>query len=69
MQLRQALIAAAAFTTAVAAQTAVSSAQSIKIGLIEPYSGRVAAVGTDVLRQWNYLADNINKAGGVLGGR
>jgi len=69
MQVRQALIAAAALTVAVAAQTAVSSAQNIKIGLIEPYSGRVAAVGTDVLRQWNYLADNINKNGGVLGGR
>jgi branched-chain amino acid transport system substrate-binding protein len=69
MQVRQAVIAAAAFTVAVAAQTAVSTAQSIKIGLIEPYSGRVAAVGSDVLRQWNYLADNINKNGGVLGGR
>jgi len=69
MQLRQALIAAAAFTMTVAAQSAVSSAQSIKIGLIEPYSGRVAAVGTDVLRQWKYLADNINNSGGVLGGR
>lgn len=69
MQVRQVLLAAAAFTTAIAAQTAVSTAQNIKIGLIEPYSGRIAAVGTDLLRQWQYLVDDVNKKGGVLGGR
>jgi branched-chain amino acid transport system substrate-binding protein len=69
MQLRQAFMAAAAFAVAIAAQPAVSSAQSIKIGLIEPFSGRVAAIGTDLLEQWNFLADHVNKAGGVLGGR
>jgi len=69
MQVRQMLIAAAALTTALAAQTGVSIAQNIKIGLIEPYSGPVAAVGTDLLRQWQYLVDNVNKNGGVLGGR
>jgi len=67
MSKRQVLIATAAF--AAASFSSVAFAQSVKIGLIEPYSGRVAAIGTDLLEQWKYLADDVNKAGGVLGGR
>jgi branched-chain amino acid transport system substrate-binding protein len=69
MRGRQVLIATTALTAALVSQAAVSSAQSIKIGLIEPFSGRVAAIGTDLLEQWKYLADDVNKSGGVLGGR
>lgn len=46
-----------------------ASKNPIKIGLIEPFSGPAAAIGTDLLQQWRYLVDRLNKAGGVLGGR
>lgn len=46
-----------------------SAAENIRIGLIEPLSGPVAAVGTDALQAFEFSADRINKDGGVLGGR
>ena len=42
---------------------------TIKIALIEPLSGPVAAVGRDTLEGFQYWADRINAAGGVLNGR
>ena len=45
-----------------------SAAENIRIGLIEPLSGPVAAVGTDALQAFEFSADRINKDGGVLGG-
>ena len=48
---------------------AASAAETIKIGLIEPLSGPVAAVGRDALQSFEFNADLVNKAGGVLGGR
>lgn len=42
---------------------------TIKIALIEPLSGPVAGVGRDVLEQFEFFADRINAAGGVLNGR
>ncbi len=46
-----------------------SAAETVKLGLIEPLSGPVAAVGRDTLQGFEYNTDLINKAGGVLGGR
>ena len=49
--------------------TLAQSAESIKIGLIEPLSGPIAAVGTDALNRIRFAAEQVNKRGGVLGGR
>ena len=48
---------------------ALAADDPIKIALIEPYSGPLAAVGRDALEQFEFYADRINEAGGVLGGR
>jgi len=45
------------------------AADPVRIGFIDPLSGPFAAVGTSGLRQAQFTADEINKAGGVLGGR
>jgi len=47
----------------------VAAGDTIKIALIEPFSGPVAAVGRDSLEAFQFYADRINAAGGVLGGR
>ena len=49
--------------------TSASAADNIKIGLIEPLSGPIAAVGTDALQAMETAAEQINAKGGVLGGR
>lgn len=67
MMLRKALYAATALSALAAFQPAAAT-DTIKIGLIEPFSGRVAAIGTDVLRQWKFLAANVNKSGVIKGG-
>lgn len=59
----------AAVVAASVMSASASAQESIKIGLIEPLSGRIAAIGTDVLSQFKYVAADINKRGGVLGGR
>jgi branched-chain amino acid transport system substrate-binding protein len=51
------------------ALNAHAAEDTIKIALIEPFSGPVAAVGRDSLEQFEFYADRINAAGGVLGGR
>jgi branched-chain amino acid transport system substrate-binding protein len=43
--------------------------ETIKLGLIEPYSGPIAAIGTDTLDAYKYQIDVVNEGGGVLGGR
>lgn len=45
------------------------AAENIRIGLIEPLSGPIAAVGTEALDNFNHAADQVNQRGGVLGGR
>jgi branched-chain amino acid transport system substrate-binding protein len=45
------------------------AAENIRIGLIEPLSGPIAAVGSEALNNFNHAADWINRRGGVLGGR
>jgi branched-chain amino acid transport system substrate-binding protein len=54
---------------AAAPGNSASAAETIKLGLIEPLSGPMAAVGTDALQNFNFSAARINAAGGVLGGR
>ena len=61
MRAARILMAATALTAV--GYAAPASAETIRIGLIEPLSGRIAAVGTDVLRQWKFIADDINKSG------
>ncbi len=48
---------------------AQAAEDTIKIALIEPLSGPVAAVGRDSLEGFEFYVDRINAAGGVLGGR
>ena len=43
--------------------------EPIRIGLIEPFSGPVAAIGRDTLETAQYFVEKINNSGGVLGGR
>ena len=52
-----------------AASTGASAAENIKLGLIEPLSGPIAAVGNDALQAFETAAEQVNAAGGVLGGR
>ena len=45
------------------------AADPVRIAFIDPLSGPFAAVGSSGLKQFQFTADEINKAGGVLGGR
>ncbi len=45
------------------------AADPVRIAFIDPLSGPFAAVGSSGLKQFQFIADEINKAGGVLGGR
>lgn len=44
-------------------------AETVKLGLIEPFSGPIAAVGRDTLEIFQFFANEVNEHGGVLGGR
>ena len=44
-------------------------AQPIRLGLIEPFSGPIAAIGLEALDNFEWAAEAVNKRGGVLGGR
>ena len=59
---------AAAFAASLIAHPGFA-ADPVRIAFIDPLSGPFAAVGTSGLRQFQFIADEINKAGGVLGGR
>ena len=61
---RAALIGAAAALLSLGAQ-----AQNIKIAYIDPLSGPFANVGEQGLAEFRFAVDQINKRGGVLGGR
>lgn len=58
---------------ALAASTAMSSMafaqETIKIAIIEPFSGPLAANGEDILERFQFLFGRANEAGGVLDGR
>ena len=64
-------LGAALLGTAIAVMMALPAAaqESIKLALIEPYSGPAAAIGKDVLDGYKFQIDVINEGGGVLGGR
>ncbi len=47
----------------------VQAAEPIKLGLIDPLSGPLAAIGLEVIDNYRLAADVVNKRGGVLGGR
>jgi len=51
------------------ATTSALAADSVRIAFIDPLSGPFAAVGSSGLKQFQFVANDINKAGGVLGGR
>jgi len=52
-----------------AANSSAHAAETVKIGLIEPLSGPMAAIGTDALQAMETVAEQVNVNGGVLGGR
>ncbi|MEE8435005.1 MAG: ABC transporter substrate-binding protein, partial [bacterium] len=45
------------------------AAEPVRLGLIEPFSGPVAQVGIEAADNFEYAAEQINRRGGVLGGR
>jgi branched-chain amino acid transport system substrate-binding protein len=45
------------------------AADPVRIAFIDPLSGPFAAVGASGLKQFQFIANEINKSGGVLGGR
>ena len=45
------------------------AADPVRVAFIDPLSGPFAAVGASGLKQFQFVADEINKSGGVLGGR
>ncbi len=56
-------------TVALAMALPAAADESIKLGLIEPFSGPIAAIGKDTLDGYIFQLDLINERGGVLGGR
>ena len=47
----------------------VQAAEPIRIGLIDPFSGPIAAIGLELIDNYQLAADVVNRRGGVLGGR
>lgn len=47
----------------------VQAADTIKIGVIDPMSGTMAALGLEAVDNFELAAEKFNKAGGLLGGR
>jgi branched-chain amino acid transport system substrate-binding protein len=45
------------------------AADPVRVAFIDPLSGPFAAVGASGLKQFQFIANEINKSGGVLGGR
>jgi len=60
---------AAAFAAATALVSYSASAQNIRVAYIDPLSGAFAQTGEQGLAEFRFAADQINKRGGVLGGR
>jgi branched-chain amino acid transport system substrate-binding protein len=69
MMFSRMILGAVALAVGVIVSPAHAAENTIKIALIEPYSGPIAAVGRDTLEGFQFHADRINAAGGVLGGR
>ena len=60
---------AAAFAAATALVSYSAIAQNIRVAYIDPLSGAFAQTGEQGLAEFRFAADQINKRGGVLGGR
>src|ERR1700756_4744372 len=45
------------------------AAETIKIAFVDPFSGAMANIGENEAKTLNFLIDQINAAGGVLGGQ
>ncbi len=60
-------LALALMVTAVASPSHAD--EPIRLGLIEPLSGPIAAVGRDTLEFLEFFTNEVNQRGGVLGGR
>ena len=58
-----------AFALSMLGATAMSAAaeDTVKIGYIDPLSGGGASVGEGGLKTFQYLADELNAKGGILG--
>ena len=69
MSKKSLLAGLAAVIVAGVTSMAVAAEDNIKLGLIEPLSGPIAAVGRDALNAFEFAADQVNSRGGVLGGR
>ena len=61
--------AAAAAAALLLAALAARGDDTVKLALIEPSSGPIAAVGRDTLEIFEFFAGEVNARGGVLGGR
>jgi len=69
MRITGVVAAVLSFIIGGAASVTQAADDTIKIALIEPLSGPVAAVGRDSLEAFEFFAERINAAGGVLNGR
>jgi branched-chain amino acid transport system substrate-binding protein len=63
------LVLSAIATAALVAAAPGQAADTIRIAFIDPLSGPFAATGTNGLNQYKFHAEQINRAGGVLGGK
>lgn len=64
--MRKALLAAVAIALPMFGSVAVAQ-ETVKIGYIDPLSGGGASVGEGGLKTFQYLADELNAKGGILG--
>ena len=60
-------VAALAALIAIPSLQRAQAEDTIRIALIEPYSGPIAAIGRDFLQGIQMVADDINAAGGING--
>src|SRR6201998_1070753 len=63
--MRKLIVAAAAALTVLGGAT--SAQETIKIGYIDPLSGGGASIGEGGLKTYQFLADELNAKGGILG--
>ena len=69
MFLKKLIPAVAAWLAAALFSWSALAEDPIRLGLIEPFSGPIAAVGLDTKEGMDFVASMINARGGVLGGR
>lgn len=67
MSMQRKAIAAAAGVLLAAASVPAQSADTIRMAFMDPLSGPFAAVGTSGIRQFEFTAEKINAAGGIMG--